>query len=402
MDNLITKTSSDIEPVTSNERYDQAGIGGLSKKQLQQELTDVVSKNGLDPGKVKVKTTDLVFFTTQLSVMLESGVVLSDSLDSIAEQMENESFMMLVGQLSEYVKSGRSFSEALAEYPLVFNTMFVGMVKSSEATGRMAEMLGLLSSYLDFEAQTHRQVKSALAYPCIMASMAVVAISIMMFFVLPRFTRIYDLMDVELPLATRLLVNFSKLISNGESLMMFLTTILFVGFLFYTWLKSLSGKKTTDYMKIKAPVIGTMFKDMVITRSMRIMSTMLNSGVSIIDVIKVIKGANDNILFYELWDQTEDKIRDGYQLSESIAISTGHEMMPSGIMQMIKAGEKSGRLGDVCGKISDFYEKRFAASIKGVTALIEPLMLVVLGSIIGAVVIALLLPVFKISSAMAH
>ncbi|MHC4394056.1 MAG: type II secretion system F family protein [Planctomycetota bacterium] len=355
----------------------------------------------------KVKQTELILFTTQLSVMLDSGVVLSDALDAIAEQAEQGAFKMIIMDVSEMVKGGDNFSKALVVYPKVFNSMFISMVEASEASGRMAEMLSVLSGYLNFEAETRKRVKGALTYPFIMALMAVAATGTLMFFVLPRFMGIYEAKGAALPKITQILVGFSKMLGDLQTMTTALTVMVLVSIGLYYWACTVSGRRIIDFMKIRMPVLGTMFVDMIVTRSMRIMATMVNTGVSLLEAIEVIEGASSNYYFRRLWVGTDKKIRDGYQLSESIQISQGGEelrteLIEPGIIQMIRAGEKSGKLGEVCDKISTFYEKKLEASIKHVTALIEPIMITVLGAIIGTIAIALLLPVFRISTVIAH
>jgi len=170
----------------------------------------------------------------------------------------------------------------------------------------------------------------------------------------------------------------------------------------YYWAKTVSGRRVIDFIKIRTPVLGTMFIDLVVARSMRIMATMVNTGVGLLDSIEVMHDSCENYYFQRLWSVADKKIRDGYQLSESIVISTGSDLIAPGILQMLRAGERSGKLGDVCDKISVFYEKKLNTSIKAVMALIEPLMITILGAIIGTIAIALLLPVFRISSVIAH
>jgi len=352
--------------------------------------------------RAKVRQAELILFTTQLSVMLDSGVVLSDALDAIAEQAEYGTFKMIIMDVAETVKSGENFSKALAGYPKVFNTMFISMVKASEASGKMAEMLSVLSGYLDFESETRKQIKGALTYPFIMALMAVAATGTLMFFVLPRFMRIYESKGAALPKITQVLVSFSKMLGNFQAMTVFLTTVILMSVGLYYWTGTLTGRRMTDFIKIHTPVLGTMFIDAIVTRSMRIMATMVNTGVNLLESIVVIQGSCDNYFFRRLWSGVNEKIRDGYQLSESITISPSSELIAPGIIQMLKAGEKSGKLGEVCDKISVFYEKKLEASIRSVMTLIEPIMITILGSIIGTVAIALLLPVFRISSVIAH
>ncbi len=401
---------------------------GETREQPDSETTDTSSQKWAQPAvrptaepfnrlhAAKVKRSELILFTTQLAVMLDSGVALSDALDAIAEQAEHGSFKMIIMNVAETIKSGENFSNALVAYPKVFNSMFISMVRASEASGKMVEMLRVLSGYLSFEAETRKQIKGALTYPFVMALMAVAATGTLMFFVLPRFTKIYEARGTSLPKITQMLVGFSQLLGNFRVMTVVVTALIFASVAIYYWVQTTSGRRVIDFIKIRTPVLGTMFVDMVVTRSMRIMATMLNTGVSLLDSIKVIGSSCDNYYFQRLWATADEKIRDGYQLSESILISMNNEgttlgednrvsasqLIAPGVIQMLRAGEKSGKLGEVCSKISDFYEKKLQASIKSVMALIEPLMITVLGIIIGTIAIALLLPVFRISSVIAH
>lgn len=388
-----------------------------STGRVQKELVAGLSQTGGQRLHLaKVKRTELILFTTQLAVMLDSGVVLSDALDAIAEQSEHNAFKMIIMDLSEAIKSGQNFSKALTAYPKVFNPMFISMVKASEASGKMVEMLRVLSGYLTFEVETRKHIKGALTYPIIMAVMAVAATGTLMFFVLPRFMKIYESRGAALPKITQMLVVLSQTLGDFQVMTTVLTVLILASMALYYWSGTVSGRRVIDYVKIHTPVLGTMFIDMVVTRSMRIMSTMVNTGVSLLDAIKVMQGSCENYYFQQLWAVADRKIRDGYQLSESIQIyqagerassngtnqKSGAQLIASGVIQMLRAGEKSGKLGEVCDKISTFYEKKLEASIKSVMTLIEPLMITILGAIIGTIAIALLLPVFRISTVIAH
>jgi type IV pilus assembly protein PilC len=382
------------------------GVDGISSSQMQKDYNRTLQQSStlVSPElyQAKVKQNDLILFTTQLSVMLDSGVVLSDALDAIAEQAEYGTFKIIIMDVAQRVKSGDNFSKALAWYPKVFNTMFISMVKASEASGRMAEMLNVLSGYLNFESETRKRIKGALTYPFIMALMAVAATGTLMFFVLPRFMGIYESKGAALPKLTQILVNFSKMLGNLKIMTCVITILIFAAIGLYYWAGTLSGRRVIDFVKIRTPVLGTMFIDTVVTRSMRIMATMINTGVNLLESIEVMQGSCQNYYFQRLWEGVDEKIRAGYQLSESILISPGSDLIAPGIVQMLRAGEKSGKLGEVCDKVSVFYEKKLEASIRSVMALIEPLMITIMGTIIGTIAIALLLPVFRISSVIAH
>jgi type IV pilus assembly protein PilC len=353
-------------------------------------------------SRVRAKSGDLILFTTQLAIMLDSGVILSDALDAIAEQAADSRFKAIIQDLSARVKGGDTFSRALSCYPGTFNSMFISMVRASEASGRMVEMLTVLTGYQDFEADTRKQIRSALTYPFIMVLMAIAATGTLMFFVLPRFMRIYAARGAALPKLTQVLVGVSKIIGNVDAMASIVTTIIVVGGLLWYWSRTPKGRRALDGLKIHTPFIGPMFVDMVVTRSMRIMATMVNTGVRLLDAIRVIEGAVDNYYFQRLWSQVDEKIQDGYQLSEAIMLAESSDLIAPGVIQMLRAGEKSGRLGEVCDKVSIFYQKQLETSIRNVMTLIEPLMITILGGIIGTIAIALLLPVFRVSSVIAH
>jgi len=404
----LAKQGEESLPAGLDQEQAQSAFGAATSSEtgspsMQASYSGPLSQAGAARLRtVKVKQPELILFTTQLSVMLDSGVVLSDALDAIGEQAGHDGFKMIITNLAEAVKNGETFSRALAAHPKIFNPMFISMVRASEASGKMAEMLDVLSGYLSFECETRKSIKGALTYPFIMALMAVAATGTLMFFVLPRFMRIYEAKGAALPKITQVLVAFSRTLGNLEAMTGIVTVLILTSMGLYYWAGTLSGRRVIDFVKIRTPVLGTMFIDMVVTRSMRVMATMVNTGVKLLDSIEVIQDSCDNYYFRRLWGTVEAKIRDGYQLSESIQISPSSELISPGIIQMLRAGEKSGKLGEVCDKVSVFYEKKLQASIKNVMALIEPLMITVLGSIIGTIAIALLLPVFRISSVIAH
>ncbi|HML74456.1 MAG TPA: type II secretion system F family protein [Anaerohalosphaeraceae bacterium] len=352
-------------------------------------------------SRARAGSQELIMFTTQLSVMLDSGVVLSDAIAAISEQMKPGVFRLVVEEIAERLKNGDSFSVALSNYPRIFDTMFVSMVKASEASGRMSHMLDVLAGYLNADADTRKQVKSAMIYPIIMLLMAVAATGSLMFFVLPRFTRIYESRGAALPILTQALVKCSSLLADPMFLATAITFGIMAFFGFSAWKKTPSGQKITDWMMIRTPIFGTMYVDSVLTRSMRILATMVNTGVTLLESIDVMRTSCDNYYFRGMWDSVDARIRDGYQLSDAIIIAPNSHLIAPGIIQMLRAGEKSGQIGRVCDKVSLFLEKKLQNSIRAATTVIEPLMITVMGFVIGTIAIALLLPVFRISSVMA-
>jgi type IV pilus assembly protein PilC len=395
MGTVLTQTQDRaIEALT----HEEVGAPGLSARAPGRPAAEWSERL----FQARVRAGDLILFTTQLAVMLDSGVVLSEALDAIAQQAGDARFQAVILDISKRVKSGDTFSKALSQYPHAFNTMFTSMVKASEASGKMVEMLNVLTGYLTFESDTRKQIKGALTYPFIMVLMAIAATGTLMFFVLPRFMRIYSSRGASLPKLTQVLVGVSKILGNFELMTVLITTAILGGGLLWYSARTTTGRRIFDGLKIHTPVIGTMFSDMVVTRSMRIMATMVNTGVRLLDAVRVIQGAVDNYYFQRLWSQVDERIQDGYQLSESILLAEGSDLISPSVIQMLRAGEKSGRLGEVCDKVSIFYQKKLEASIRTTMTLIEPLMITLLGAIIGTIAIALLMPVFRVSSVIAH
>lgn len=349
-----------------------------------------------------VKQSELVFFTNQLSVMLSSGVVLSEAIESIASQAEPGVFRDVVFDMSEKLKSGGSFSSTLSEYPKVFNPMFVGVVQASEISGKMAEMLEVLQKYLEGELETRKRIKGAMIYPVIMMVMAIVATTTLLFFILPKFTGIYASRGHALPKLTQILVSLGETMRDFRSVSIIFTVLVVIAGSIYYALTTPWGKKALDRIKISSPMIGVMFTDTIMTRSTRILATMLNSGVTLFEALQIVRNSCDNFYFNQFWQETSDRVESGFQLSESMKLAANSEMVSPVIIQMIRAGEKSGNIGGVCDKISDFYDKKLKNTIKNVTSMIEPLMIIIMGCIIGTIAIALLLPIFRISTIMAH
>jgi len=369
---------------------------------LLDSLLSPNTETAYEGASAKAKQSDLVLFANQLSVMLSSGVVLSEAVEAIASQTAPGVFQTVLFNISDRIQGGESFSTAISSYPKIFNSMFVGVIEASEASGRMPEMLDVLQGYLESEMDTKKQVKGALAYPAIMMVMAIVATSTLLFFVLPKFTKIYESRGQSLPKLTQMLVSFSKVVSDVKSASIMFTALgVLIGGVIYA-LRTEWGQKALDYAKLHTPVLGTMFIDSIMTKSTRIMATMLNTGVTLLDALKIVKTSCDNRYFNRFWSETCDRVEAGFQFSEAMELASCSELISPAITQMIKAGEKGGNLGSVCEKISVFYDKKLKGSIKTVTSMIEPLMITVMGVIVGTIAIALLLPIFKISSVMAH
>ena len=343
-----------------------------------------------------VRRDDVIHFAHQMSVMVETGVALGEALESIAEQTTNEHFAAVVRDVTEAVQGGTSFSSALARHGRVFPPLMVSLLRAAEASGTMGAMLERISAYLTKERNTIRSVRGAMAYPVVMMVVALAVTIFLLAFVLPRFGTIYANRGAVLPAPTRLLLGLSELITGYWYVWVALIAAGVVGLLYARTRPG--GRRALDWLKLNAPVVGPMFRQLYITRATRTMGTMINAGVPMLDMIAITRDVTRNVYFEHLWDHVDEQLRQGVQLSRAFFQS---DLVPSPISRMIHSGEKAGRLGLVMERIAAFTEHDFDESVKRTTQFIEPAMVVIMGVVIGFVAISLLLPIFSVGRVMA-
>ncbi|MFK7790806.1 MAG: type II secretion system F family protein [Phycisphaeraceae bacterium] len=344
-------------------------------------------------GRQKIRRQDVITFAHQLAVMVDTGVSISEALSCCADQSESEGFKKVLQEVADEVRGGRELSAALSQHAKVFPSVMVSLVRASEMSGTMGKMLDRISKYMAKEAVTTRKIKSALTYPAIMITAVMVITSGLLLFVLPRFASIYANRGAALPAPTQLLMGLSNSVQN-----FWWAYILVVAGIITTCVMGFTteqGRVITDKLKLNLPVIGSLFRKLYVTRSMRTLGTMLEAGVPILDMIPIARSVTNNTQFDLFWDEVDERLRNGSQLSAPFFSSN---LIPRSVAQMIFAGEKSGRLGDVMYKVADYTEEEFDEQVKQATNYIEPAMVVTLGAIIGFVAIALLLPIFQVSS----
>lgn len=343
-------------------------------------------------GRQKIRRQDVITFAHQLAVMVDTGVSISEALSCCAEQSESEGFKRILEEVTDEVRGGEPLSTALSSHPKIFPSVMVSLVRASEMSGTMGRMLDRISKYMAKEAATTRKIKGALTYPAIMIGAVCLITTGLLVFVLPRFATIYADRGAALPAPTRLLMGLSGSVQGyWWAYLAGLAALIGVVIAGFT---TESGRRIVDTIKINAPVVGLLFRKLYITRTTRTLGTMVEAGVPILDMIPIIRSVTNNHHFDLLWDEVANRLRNGSQLSSSLFSS---ELIPRSVSQMIFAGEKAGRLGDVLYKVADYTEEEFDEQVKQATAYIEPAMVVTLGAIIGFVAIALLLPIFQVS-----
>ena len=343
-------------------------------------------------GRQKIRRQDVITFAHQLAVMVDTGVAISEALSCCADQSESDGFRKVLQEVADEVRGGRELSAALAMHEKVFPSVMVSLVRASELSGTMGRMLDRISKYMAKEAVTSRKIKSALTYPAIMITAVLIITSGLLLFVLPRFASIYSNRGAALPAPTQFLLGLSDSVQNyWWAYLMGIAAMIFTVVLGFT---TETGRRVVDHLKLNTPIIGSLFRKLYVTRSMRTMGTMLEAGVPILDMIPITRSVTNNSQFDELWDEVDNRLRNGSQLSAPFFSS---DLIPRSVAQMVFAGEKSGRLGDVMYKVAEYTEEEFDEEVKAATSYIEPAMVVTLGAIIGFVAIALLLPIFQVS-----
>jgi type IV pilus assembly protein PilC len=336
---------------------------------------------------------DILHFTTQLAVMIRAGISLQDALDGIGSQCDNAKFKAVIRDLKQRIEEGNSFSQALAEHPQVFSNLYINMVAAAEASGSLSDMLQKLAEYLDQEAETRSQVKGAMVYPIIIAVMAVSVTVFLLCFVLPRFTTIFRGKENLLPMPTTILMATSAFLRHWWYVIVPAIGGALWGFYFF--INTTTGRVWWDHAKLILPLIRTLCRSLYITRGLHTMGVLTRAGVPILNTISITAHISGNVLYKDMWLNVYEEVRQGKKIAAALA---RFSLMPSSVVQMIRSGEDSGNMADVLRDISAFYNRELKTTIKAVTSMIEPIMIVLMGCLVGFIAMSIILPIFKMSN----
>jgi len=340
----------------------------------------------------RVKQDDVIAFCQQLAVMLETGVPLSESLEALMQQTKQKEFRDVLNGIYDDVRGGDPLSTALARRRRAFPRIVVSLVRASELSGTLPMMLERVASYLSRERKTMREIKGAMTYPMIMGFTAVVVTSLIVTFVLPRFAKIYELRSATLPWPTKFLMTMSDGLMS--TWMYWIPTLASLIIAAVFWQRTASGRNFFDWMKLRTPVVGPMFSQLYTTRASRTLSTLLAAGVGVLDAIGICRDVTNNVQFDRLWTNMENDVRNGHPLSDAVFESP---YVPSYVASMMASGERSGKLPAVMDRVASFTDEELESRVKKVSAMIEPIMILVMGGVVGGVAIAMLLPIFSMS-----
>ena len=341
--------------------------------------------------KPKVKDKDLIVFNRQLATLFSAGIPLLRAVQGLAEQMQNKTFKEVLLRVAAEIQTGSSFSDALAKHPKVFSGLYINMIKAGEASGTLDDILGRLASLAEHAAEIKAKIKAATRYPKIVVSAMIIAILILMKFVVPNFMSIFTQVDLELPLATRMLITANHIFSNYWYILFGGAGCLFFAFKAYT--KTYRGRRQLDLLKLKVPIFGPIFLKIAMSVFTRTLSTLNRSGLSILENLKICADVVENI---PISDVISD-LRDGVQRGENIAgTMKKSKFFTPMVVQMMSAGEESGELDSMLVKVSEYYDMEVDYSIKNIASLIEPILLAFLGAMVLFLMLAIFLPMWDL------
>ncbi|MCX5632308.1 MAG: type II secretion system F family protein [Phycisphaerae bacterium] len=340
---------------------------------------------------------DVLNFTSQMAVMIKAGMSLPESMESIAIQCDNKKFRKIILDMVKRIEGGESFSQALSRYAGVFGQLYINMVAAAELSGSLSMMLRKLADYIDEELQTRSQVIGAMVYPAIIAFMAVSCTTFLLIFVLPRFTAIFAGKEHLLPKPTVIIMAISSFLKHYWPGVLAGIAVAIGCFIY--GIRTKTGRFWWDRIKLTLPLMKTLCSSLYIARSLHAMGVLVNAGVPILDTLVVTAQVSGNVHYKAMWYNVHTSVKQGKKISQSFGPKP---LLPSSAIQMIRSGEESGSLGQVLEDVSEFYSRQLKTTIKLVTSMIEPIMIIMMGLLVGFIAMAIILPIFKMSTMMGH
>jgi type IV pilus assembly protein PilC len=345
----------------------------------------------------KVKLDDIVIFSRQLATMVDAGIPLVQALGILVEQLDNKSFKQVVRSVNQDIESGMSFCDALSKHPDVFSEFFINMSRAGEASGMLHEVLDRLAAYLEKTAALIRKVKSGMVYPVVVVSMAMIITAVLLLKVVPTFKGIFETLGGQLPLPTLILIGVSDTLRHYFLFVVIVSVLLCI--VFGKYIRTEKGRYNLDKTKLGFPILGTLFQKVAVAKFARTLSTLVKSGVQILAALEIVGKTAGNKVIEEAITNCRTSIREGESIAAPLAKSG---VFPPMVTRMIAVGEQTGELEKMLTKVADFYDEQVDAAVSGLTSMIEPLVIAFLGIVIGGIVVALFLPVFKISELIAR
>jgi type IV pilus assembly protein PilC len=388
---LVEANSIDIAKFTLKKQglwVININFAGLAQKEKDSKK----KQSGFNLFEKKIKLKDMVIFSRQFASMIEAGIAMLRVLTVLIDQTESEKLTEYLREIKLDVEQGVPLSESLAKYPNAFDRLYVAMVKAGEAGGVLDQVLNRLAGFLESRSKLAHKVSTAMTYPITVIAISAIVVWFMLTFILPKFSAIFSSTGGKLPAFTQALIDISDFIRSP-----WVVILIVIVWLIYSsiqsWYQTESGRFTLDNLMLNVPIFGDIMRKVAVARFTRTFGTLIQSGVPIITALEVVKESAGNAVLERVITEVQKETEEGGEISTQLGKST---IFPPMVTQMVAIGEESGELETMLEKIADFYDSEVDGAVESLTALMEPIFIVVLGGIVGAIVVAMYLPIFDV------
>ena len=343
--------------------------------------------------KYKLPLGELALFTQQLASLLNAGLPLVQCLEALQDQTEDAVFRIIIRDVRLDISSGNSFSAAVKKFPRAFNSLFISMVEAGEASGALAEILTKVASYFESTVKLSKKVKSAMTYPIAVIGLAVALVNVLLIFVIPVFAAMFADFGAKLPAPTQMLIDLSDFLKANFFYLLAAAGAAFWGF--SKFVATPRGRRMKDVGLMRAPIFGGLIHKIALSRFCRTYATLMRSGVPILRTLEIVSSASNKVQIEDACVEIAKHVSQGGQVSDVLAINP---FFPPMMKHMVKAGESTGNVDGMMNKIADFYDTESEATVASLTSLIEPMLIVFLGVVVGGIVMAMFLPIFQLGA----
>ncbi|MGB9734916.1 MAG: type II secretion system F family protein [bacterium] len=380
------------------EAQNESAVVALLRQQDIRPINIKEKRAAFDLGKLnlfkeKVKGKDLAVFTRQFATMIDAGLPLVQCLEILGSQQQNKTFQKTIKDIKASIEGGSTFAAALKKHPDIFDALYTNLVAAGEVGGMLDTILARLATYIEKSEKLKGRVKGAMIYPIVVLSVAVGAVAVLLLFVIPVFAKMFADVGAALPAPTQFVLDLSNFLKHYIIYM--IIGIAAIYFAIRSYYKTANGKLVIDGLLLKLPVFGELIRKNAVARFTRTLSTMISSGVPVMEGLEIVARTSGNQIIENAIMKARESIAAGKTIAEPLAQT---KVFPSMVVQMISVGEATGNMDAMLSKIADFYDEEVDAAVAAMTSLIEPLLIVFLGGVIGGLVVAMYLPIFKIAS----
>ena len=392
-----TLSASNLKEATESLLEDNLSIVKISERDTSFDfMAPFMERFNVSVEKIKnrIPLTSLVFFTRQLSTMFNAGLTLEKAISFLSKEEKHRTFKKVLVDIENSVKKGLLLSDSLSRHPGVFNNLYISLVKAGEVSGKLSVTLEELASYLESIEDTQRKVKSAMYYPAFILMFLGLVLVVLFAFIIPQFTSVYAQLNADLPVYTQMLLDSGDWLNNN--LFTFFFTIFLFGFFMWLFFLTDRGRLIRDRFLLNVPIFGAIINQNVLSKFGKTFGILVGSGVSILDTMHLVKKVVDNRVYELAIEKSAKHIENGSSISDSLKLT---DIFPGVLIQLMNTGEETGEIDKLALKVSDFYAKQVDAIVDRLTSIIEPALIILIGVIIGVVLVAVYMPIFKFGSA---